>query len=122
MDDAAPTQLRLPPSPRSPRLAREWADRFLRDSGHLALAPSTALIVSELVTNAMVHTDGGATLRLSIRAADPPVVRVEVEDIAPAAAVEPTAEGTGLRLIAENCRAWGVERSGSTKTVWAELS
>ena len=121
MDDAAATQLRLPPSPRSPRLSREWADRFLRERGHLALAASTALIVSELVTNAMVHTTGGATLRLRIRAAEPPVVRIEVEDHAPEAVVKPTPDGTGLRLVEENCRAWGVERSAESKTVWAEL-
>lgn len=122
MDEPAPTQLRLPPSPRSPRLAREWADRFLRESGHLELAAPAALVVSELVTNAIVHTDSGATLRLRVRAGNPPVVRVEVEDCAPDALVEPTSEGTGLRLIADNVCSWGVDRTAVSKTVWAELA
>jgi anti-sigma regulatory factor (Ser/Thr protein kinase) len=122
MDDHGPAALRLPASPRSPRLAREYAERFLRDAGHAALATPTALVVSELVTNAMVHADGGCTLRIQVVIGDPPCVRVEVEDAAAETVPTPTADGTGLRLIEDTATRWGVVRTAESKTVWAELS
>ena len=122
MDDRDGATLRLPDSTRSPRLAREYAERFLRESGHEPLAAPTALVVSELVTNALVHTGQPCTLRLRIVPGVQPCARVEVEDVTPDAPVAPTETGTGLRVVADAAQRWGVERSADRKVVWAELS
>jgi anti-sigma regulatory factor (Ser/Thr protein kinase) len=121
MDEQAGPALRLPDSPRSPRLAREYAERFLHESGHDTLAVRTALVVSELVTNAMSHGGGGCVLRLRVVPGDPPCVRVEVDDSRPDGEVAPNETGTGLRLVAENASNWGVDRHDDGKTVWVEL-
>ena len=122
MEERDPASLRLPASQRSPRLAREYAERFLRESGHETLGGRTALIVSELVTNAMVHTREGCTLRLRVIPGDPPRIRIEVDDPVSGSELGPTDDGKGLRLVAEAASSWGVERQPDHKTVWAELA
>ena len=84
------------------------------------------LVVSELVTNAVVH--GGEPIRVTmVRAAQR--VRIEVTDGAAAASPHgnprpPTdAEtGRGLSVVTRLAVAWGWRASpGRGKTVWAEL-
>jgi anti-sigma regulatory factor (Ser/Thr protein kinase) len=87
-----------------------------------------ALVVSELVTNAIRH--GQAPLTLSVRpvadSADG-AVRVEVVDanptlLGPLAPPAQIATGhRGLLLVDRLCRRWGSERAGSGKIVWCEL-
>ncbi|MGH3367061.1 MAG: ATP-binding protein [Nocardioidaceae bacterium] len=84
------------------------------------------LVVSELVTNAVVHGQGDIGLFVS---ADERIVRIEVSD---AGAREPRLSthddqhdqsGRGLSIVQELARAWGVETQQHTngKTVWCEL-
>jgi anti-sigma regulatory factor (Ser/Thr protein kinase) len=79
-----------------------------------------ALMVSELVTNAVVHGVGGIWLRIDV-AAD--AVRIEVADegnVALAPSPEPGAHGGwGLRIVEQLADDWGV-LEGSTK-VWFRL-
>ena len=81
------------------------------------------LIVSELVTNAVVHGRGKAVeLRLSAEAS---VVRGEGGDqgdgfVQPPAPVADEPGGRGLAIVDTLTRAWGIER-GSTH-VWFELA
>jgi anti-sigma regulatory factor (Ser/Thr protein kinase) len=79
------------------------------------------LMVSELVTNALLHGTGAITLRIATR---PERVTVEVSDdghgkvaIAPQPGVD---GGWGLRLVDELADAWGAER-GSTP-VWFRIA
>ncbi|WBB63105.1 ATP-binding protein [Streptomyces sp. WMMC500] len=84
------------------------------------------VVVSELVTNAVLYADGGRIVcRLALRA---PGVRVEVRDQGGSFAVPirtfagPEDEcGRGLGLVAALSEAWGTEPSGAGYLVWATL-
>ena len=88
---------------RSVAKAREFAREMLETWDAGDLADSVVLLVSELVTNAVVHA--GTTARLELRL-DPQSVRVEVEDlhprrVLPMVVAEPTEdaeEGRGLLI------------------------
>ncbi|MFD3696385.1 ATP-binding protein [Streptomyces sp. NPDC058646] len=84
------------------------------------------LLITELVTNALVHTDRGAEVSATLAAAR---LRVEVRDYAagrPRPYV-PTADdgthGRGLMLVETLADTWGVDAlaPGSGKVVWFEL-
>jgi anti-sigma regulatory factor (Ser/Thr protein kinase) len=79
-----------------------------------------ALLVSELVTNALVHGIGTITLRIDV---EPAALRVEVSDegnVALAPSPTPGAHGGwGLRIVDQLADEWGV-LAGSTK-VWFRL-
>ncbi|MFF8917419.1 ATP-binding protein [Streptomyces sp. NPDC015032] len=92
------------------------------------VAEEAALIVSELVTNAIVHSGGRViTVALSLRAG---FLRIDVRDGVPSFHALPRAScdadenGRGLVLVqslAEERRgSWGVEDGGAT--TWCELS
>ncbi|MFD9409936.1 ATP-binding protein [Streptomyces sp. NPDC059989] len=84
------------------------------------------LLITELVTNALVHTEQGAEVSASLAAGR---LRVEVRDFAtrlPRPYV-PTADdgthGRGLVLVQTLADAWGVDADapGRGKVVWFEL-
>lgn len=84
------------------------------------------LLVTELVTNALVHTEQGAEVSASLAAAR---LRVEVRDYAarrPVPYVPAADDGThgrGLALVQALADAWGVDalEPGRGKVVWFEL-
>ncbi len=103
--------------------ARSFADRMMDSWDRAELADTVALLVSELVTNALVHTEGPATLELRRQ---PDRIRVLVTDEhtrLPRAqpADEDATGGRGMVLVDALATEWGVEPSGTGKTVWAEL-
>ncbi|MEU1186058.1 SpoIIE family protein phosphatase [Streptomyces sp. NPDC005859] len=133
-------------SPLAPGAARalvraaltEWAGLGLLGTEELGerLTQDATLVVSELVTNAVVHagTDVGLACRLEEDPEHPGddcrAVVVEVSDHHPSRAPrdgtrEPsygTPEyGRGLRLVAALADAWGVTYRRGAKTVWARL-
>jgi anti-sigma regulatory factor (Ser/Thr protein kinase) len=79
-----------------------------------------ALMVSELVTNALVHGIGTITLRMDV---ETDAVRIEVSDegnVALAPSPTPGAHGGwGLRIVDQLADDWGVLK-GSTK-VWFRI-
>ncbi|MFE0626125.1 SpoIIE family protein phosphatase [Streptomyces sp. NPDC058864] len=93
------------------------------------------LAAGELITNALVHTDGGAVLTLrmlpdpSLAHATPDVtrrLRIEVHDLAAnwprrRRPGEREVSGRGLLLVDGLADAWGVEPHGSGKAVWCEF-
>lgn len=104
------------------------ARAFARDAVERAQAsvPSdhVALVVSELVTNAVVHGDGDITLSLAVEG---DAVEVEVADQDPALptpvdAPVDAAAGRGLLLVSRLAQDWGVRPHGSGKVVWAQLA
>jgi anti-sigma regulatory factor (Ser/Thr protein kinase) len=120
-------QLDYTPVPRSVALARRRTARLVTEWGYAPLAPDVALVVSELMTNALLHgslRDRLIRLRLThARSA----LRVEVSD--PRGERLPCARdatgddqfGRGLLLVGALADDWGVHpRLGVGKTVWAE--
>ncbi|MGW8395513.1 ATP-binding protein [Streptomyces lydicus] len=86
------------------------------------LAEVATLLTSELVTNALVHAEGGAmvTARVGDR------LRVEVRDCdgGRPEVQAPTTDGTsgrGLMLVRALADAWGIRTDGFGKCVWFEL-
>ncbi|MDQ4096849.1 MAG: ATP-binding protein [Actinomycetota bacterium] len=81
------------------------------------------LLTSEVVTNAIVHTDSSP--EVVVRVADEQV-RVEVHDGSSAVPVvkrpkpfDPT--GRGMTIVDRLARAWGVEHVPAGKRVWFEV-
>ncbi|MET8095304.1 SpoIIE family protein phosphatase [Streptomyces sp. NPDC005236] len=133
----------LPGTPLAPAAAR----RFLRDAlvswAEMALPGAeiiddrltgdAVVVVSELVTNAVVHagTDVELLCRLESPADGPPgTLVVEVSDHHPSRAIrEDSAEppygtpeyGRGLRLVSALSEAWGITYRPGVKTVWSRL-
>jgi len=114
---------------RGARLARLLAIEQLESWG-LPLDPAR-LIVAELAANAAVHGRvPGRSFRLTLTAAPPATLRIEVADARgerlperPGATGESLREsGYGLLLVEELADRWGVrEGPAPAKTVWAEL-
>jgi DNA-binding NarL/FixJ family response regulator len=114
--------LELPAAPSSPRRARAWVrDLLSADDG--ALVSSVELLVSELVTNAVVHAESAPRIEIHLGR---DAVRVAVLDDDPAlprqrAPDEARPGGRGLRLVESISDRWGAERSDGGKVVWFEI-
>jgi hypothetical protein len=89
------------------------------------LAEDVLLVVSELVTNALLHADGARELVLH---GTGECLRIEVADTSPAAPVprRPARAGSpgghGLLVVAVLAREWGWSQLGQGKVVWAEVA
>ncbi|MFG3250652.1 ATP-binding protein [Streptomyces sp. NPDC048187] len=127
-------QLEVRPDPSEVGRARRWARSRLAGSGIRAdepLAETLVLLVSELVTNAVVHTGRSAVLRLVLpgpvtEETKEAVVRLEVEDASDRAPVPRCAGGEatggrGLALVDGLADRWGWSREGTGKRIWCEL-
>ncbi|MFF5479030.1 ATP-binding protein [Streptomyces sp. NPDC012935] len=124
-------QLEIRPDPAEVGRARRWARSRLAGSGIEAdepLAETLILLVSELVTNAVVHTGCPAVLRLSLPGAaqDCATVRLEVADRSDRAPVPRCVDGDatggrGLALVDGLADRWGWSSEGAGKRIWCEL-
>ena len=118
--------LSLPAAPESARRARLFLAEYCRGNG---LPPSftdcASLLVSELVTNAVLH--GRTTTTVEIHR-QPATLRVVVRDEsttpseATAASGPADIGGRGLQIVAGLASRWGVELAPGGKAVWFELS
>lgn len=104
--------------------ARSAASGAVIGWGRPDLADDTALVVSELVTNGMLHA--GAPVQLRLRETEAGV-RVEVEDRSRIAPVRPLATsdamtGRGIALVEAVARRWGVQQLADGKVVWCEIT
>lgn len=99
---------------------------LLRNRCRADAAQVAELLITEIVTNALVHTGQGAEVSARLAAAR---LRVEVRDYASRRPLPyvPTADdgthGRGLVLVQELADAWGVDvvEPGRGKVVWFEL-
>ena len=115
---------RLPPHPASTRAARAFVAEQLRTWHVESAVDDATLLVSELVTNAILHARTPINLVVrKVRTA----VRVEVFDEGSGAA-EPlypdldAPEGRGLGLVQAVASRWGVDDAEIGKTVWFEIA
>ncbi|MEU4877441.1 SpoIIE family protein phosphatase [Streptomyces sp. NPDC021608] len=111
--------------PEASRHARRFTRRTLRAWGIAEAATDTALlVVSELVTNALVHTAGPVRLDLTLIGAR---LRVAVTDASPRTPVKPTdpgweaTGGRGILLVEAMSDAWGSVPVSGGKQVWSEV-
>ena len=117
-------EVRLPPQPPSVAEARAQVRRLLTENDRDDLVETAVLLVSEVVTNALLHAgtdiDVAATL-------DDAGLRVEIGDGSPHlpsrrryAATAGT--GRGLLMLESLVDDWGVTRHSKGKTVWFRIS
>jgi anti-sigma regulatory factor (Ser/Thr protein kinase) len=126
-----PSALRmsLDRDPQAPSLARQAVAGFTERSEIAATELATlALLVSELVSNAVLHSDAppASGIQLCARQLEEGAVRVEVIDHGSgftATPRDPTRPigGFGLYLVEKQATRWGVDREGGTR-VWFELA
>ncbi|WP_375136544.1 ATP-binding protein [Streptomyces sp. MA5143a] len=125
-------QLEIRPDPAEVGRARRWARSRLAGSGigdDEPLGETLILLVSELVTNAVVHTGRPAVLRLllsGLRDGSAGTVRLEVADTsacppAPRCADGDETGGRGLALVEGLADRWGWSHEGIGKRIWCEL-
>ena len=105
--------------------ARRFAAELVQSWGHAELAPDTELVVSELATNAVLHTGEPFSVALTRKGEN--LMRIEVSDAvqAPPVMRRPDPEetgGRGIGIVAAIAQRWGVEQTAAGKTVWAELA
>ena len=113
----------LPPEPTSARACRRFLLSTLEEWDADEFADDAVLLLSELVTNAVLHA--GTEIDVEVQL-DGDVLRIEVGDGDPRL---PTVRhysllsgtGRGLALVAETARSWDVEALPSGKRVWFEL-
>ena len=117
-------KLELGPAVSDVRLARQFLVSHCRRWGCTDLVEDAQLVVSELVTNAVVHAGRRCELGIAFRNGS---LRVEVADEGGGgpevqAASEHIEHGRGLLLVSAMTDAWGVEPLlAGGKVVWAEL-
>ncbi|MGW0914506.1 SpoIIE family protein phosphatase [Streptomyces sp. NPDC002784] len=84
------------------------------------------LVADELITNALMHTEGAAIVTLRVLTGADRRLRVEVEDSSSALprrreAGDDGVSGRGLLLVELLTDVWGVEARGGGKCVWCEF-
>ncbi|MEU9734562.1 SpoIIE family protein phosphatase [Streptomyces sp. NPDC048002] len=89
-------------------------------------ADEIELVADELITNALMHTEGSAIVTLRVLTGAAPRLRVEVEDSSSALprrreAGDDGVSGRGLLLVELLADVWGVEARGGGKCVWCEF-
>ncbi|MDO0927773.1 SpoIIE family protein phosphatase [Streptomyces sp. TG1A-8] len=121
----------LPSSPLAPGSARALVRAALAELPAVCprLADDVLAVVSELVTNAVVHA--GTEVRVDWRLEEGGALVVEVGDQHPTRAPRDSSGGEaphdipeygrGLRLVATLAESWGVTYRTGGKTVWARL-
>ncbi|MFC3348761.1 SpoIIE family protein phosphatase [Streptomyces echinoruber] len=110
--------------------ALSQARRMIRAAVHAwdaaELADEVELVADELITNALMHTEGAAVVTLRALTGGGRRLRVEVEDTSsalprPRDAGESGVSGRGLLLVDLLADRWGVEARGGGKVVWCDF-
>ncbi|MFF1913732.1 SpoIIE family protein phosphatase [Streptomyces sp. NPDC058239] len=106
--------------------ARHMIRAAVRAWGAKTRADEVELAADELVTNALMHTDGGAIVTIRVLTGPERRLRVDVEDRSSALprrrdAGQAGVSGRGLMLVDRLADLWGVEPRGSGKCVWCEF-
>jgi serine phosphatase RsbU (regulator of sigma subunit)/anti-sigma regulatory factor (Ser/Thr protein kinase) len=112
---------KLPAELTSAHKARVLIRRPLRRWGLAELIPTTELLVSELVTNAVRYAQGKIGLRLILEGG----LVCEVQDGSAALPRirhpgDEDERGRGLQVVSQMAQRWGARRTPSGKVVWCE--
>ncbi|QFZ73127.1 SpoIIE family protein phosphatase [Streptomyces fagopyri] len=106
--------------------ARRMIRAAVRAWGAAERADEIELVADELITNALMHTEGPAIVTLRVLSGPDRRLRVEVEDSSSALPRRREAgvsgvSGRGLLLVDRLADVWGVEARGGGKCVWCEF-
>ncbi|MFE7331737.1 SpoIIE family protein phosphatase [Streptomyces sp. NPDC057565] len=105
--------------------ARRFTARTLRSWNVTQETDTALLVVSELITNALVHTQGEVRFDLTLTADS---LRVAVSDSSPRTPAKPAIAdweatgGRGILLVEAMSAAWGSVPVGGGKQVWSEIT
>ncbi|HUI49797.1 MAG TPA: ATP-binding protein [Acidimicrobiia bacterium] len=127
--DAVPTiRISLPQAAASPAEARHLVSTFVAQNHALSNAGVALLVLSELVTNAVLH--GAEPIEVCVDQ-HAETLRIEVSDggqIRDGSGPRPRARddhrpgGRGLHIVNSLARSWGTMSGERGTTVWAEIA
>ena len=123
--DAQTAAMSFAPDAQAPRLARRFIGDALTGRADEGSVEVARLLVSELVTNAVVHAASAVEVEVTVDEAGV-VVRVRDADTGPLVSrsgggTELDEGGRGFMLVDRLAHAWGTEHGGGRKTVWFRL-
>ncbi|MCL6731030.1 ATP-binding protein [Streptomyces neyagawaensis] len=104
--------------------SRKALRELLRQWGRPGRSEIAELLTSELVTNALIHTDDDAVLTATV---SPRGLHVEVRDFVARrpkprmSQTDDSTHGRGLLLVQSLADSWGVRAHGVGKSVWFDL-
>jgi anti-sigma regulatory factor (Ser/Thr protein kinase) len=115
---------------RSVKSARKFVRNYLLDRDRSDIVGDAEVIVSEVITNGLIHADSDVELRLR---GYPDRIHIEVQDTnarppVPTSFIESEEEnsvaehGRGLGIVENLSSDWGTSPHGRGKTVWIDLS
>ncbi|MDX3757825.1 SpoIIE family protein phosphatase [Streptomyces mirabilis] len=115
-----------PGDPEALTEARHMIRAAVRAWGGGERADEVELVADELITNALMHTEGAAIVTLRVLSGPGRRLRAEVEDSSSALPRRREAgvsgvSGRGLLLVDRLADVWGVEARGGGKCVWCEF-
>ena len=119
----AENRAHLERDPRSSAAARRFVEETLQRWDCEGLLDTVNLLVSELVTNSVLHAESDADIAVLLK---PDAVRIEVSDTGedlPEVRVQSdvATSGRGMALVEMLSSSWGVEPTAEGKTVWFEV-
>ena len=122
-DEVRTAAIRLPADVNSAREARGFVERTLAAWDLVEVADTALLLVSEAVTNAVVHAASASQLTMSLLRER---LRVEVSDwgdghLRIRTPARDDTSGRGLALIEALSTVWGTTHTEEGKVVWFEL-
>jgi two-component sensor histidine kinase len=127
-DSQGSISIRIPGGDDAPTRARTWVRSELEGEIPATAAADAALLVSELVTNSVVHANVGPrrTLIVEVTTLDD---RLRIAVIDPGSRLRPcmlpsdpgTPGGLGLVVVDELCERWGAWQDLGSTCVWCEL-
>lgn len=123
-DEPQLVQLELTPALASPRLARDWTAEVLREWDLAPWLDDMQSLVTELVTNAVLHARTPVTVELSWRQAQLRVAVVDASTVMPRVGLDTPSgytTGRGLLLVDGLADEWGVDLVTGGKSVWCVL-
>ena len=114
----------LPALPTSVGAARRFLVQMLEEWELQGLEYDASVVLSELVTNAVLHARTDVRVGVSY---DDKVLKLEVSDGSPRLPVArrpnpQAATGKGLVLVEALASEWGVQRDETGKTIWASFA
>lgn len=119
----AENRAHLERDPRSSAAARRFVEETLQRWDCGELLDTVNLLVSELVTNSVLHAESAADIAVLLKSDS---VRIEVSDTGADlpelhGPSEQATSGRGVALVEMLSSAWGVEPTAEGKTVWFEV-